>query len=217
MNNRSTSPTFSELSSRAISRTMEKRSWNATKSLERMLSGRSRPVLFPTISPSLPELPVLMPMTFEELASSPDTSTSSDGGLFSQLIGDPRELLHDLLDRPEHYERELLPILLELLARRRGLGDLTQQERALLDRSTAIYAERSQHSPSSTDSGQSLSRFQSPPPEDEDDGDGEEDELPWGRGESGPSIDLSSYDATAPTFDFSLPDEESVEGWWRKP
>ena len=173
--------------SSASSKTTEKRSWNATKSLERMLQGRMRPELLPTSSP----------MTFERILA--DTyldptgtpaSERSQASLYEALIGDPRELLSDYVERPTSYPYELLPILLLLVNQSKTYKELTDPEREILNQATMIYAERSKPSKPSSPEPPARSTLQDP-----DDEGLEDEEVPWVP-QDGAEISLEDFPET---------------------
>jgi hypothetical protein len=170
----------------------------------------------PTISTNFyrnfPErMPTLPPIFAETLADTPGP-VKSPMLLFEALIGDPRNLLHDYMERPEAYEHELLPLLLALIAKNKTVENLNPEERELLNQATAIYA-----APSSTSrpSANEPPRVSPPPKYDEDDFDDEE-EIPWGfAGRANERESIAQDDEEGVPFEEAFPELRSDDGWWR--
>ena len=171
------------------------KSWRATNSLERMLSGRTPLGVSQNTSPSSPEPLTWNPQSLLTL-SPPNTEVRSPTGLFEELLGEPRVLLHDYLERPEAYDYALMPVLTALLSGKKP-SELSQEERELLNLSTVIYAEGPKPSSSFKPSP---TTYPYPRPSANADKDDEE-EIPW--------IEPDAYDVP---FGY-IPDAK--EGWWK--
>lgn len=61
--------------------------------------------------------------------------------LFGTLIGDPRVLFQDVLDRPEDYEEGLAELLIELLDGKTKPEELDPVKRDMLNRSVLDFAQ----------------------------------------------------------------------------
>src|SRR5208283_2122925 len=103
----------------------KKRSWDAMKSLERMLHGYTQPDISLAFSQNFPEMMPRLPPIFGEMQISTPAAATSSMPLFEALIGDPRSLLRDYIERPEDYAHELLPVLLALIHKNKTIADLT--------------------------------------------------------------------------------------------
>ena len=216
----------SQQASPSSSRNTLKASWSPTRSLERMLRGRSLPGISPDILKNLPVLPAVTFPTFEQLTSKTQEPTQPSTDLFSALVRDPRELLQDYIERPEAYRHEVLPIVLELVGRTKNLQDLTEEERILLSSATTTFAERSKPSSTSTATSHASPESKTPDPMelawgDENADDESEQELEYGAPAatdvvldalSEPQVDPTKLEAPK---EISLEDFVLEPGWWK--
>jgi hypothetical protein len=92
---------------------------------------------------SLTPLKPLPPLTFPTLselagAVSQVVPEQKPKRLFDALLGDPKLLMHDLLDHPENYEEGLLELLIALVGGK-SQAECTEDELALLDRAVMDF------------------------------------------------------------------------------
>lgn len=94
------------------------------------------------LTPLSPPAPPRFPTLFE-LAGAVDTVERPEPktDLFGNLIGDPRVLFQDVLDRPEDYEEGLAELLIELLDGRTKPEELDPTRRDMLNRSVLDFAQ----------------------------------------------------------------------------
>jgi hypothetical protein len=92
-----------------------------------------------------PSLALLAPTfpAFTALAATSELPQAEPkrGGLFSELLRDPKVLLQDLLANPEKYEDGVASLVQELVASNRSLNDLSPAETELLDRATLDFSQ----------------------------------------------------------------------------
>jgi len=95
-----------------------------------------------SLKPLSPPKPPRFP-TLYELAGGTDTvePLESRGDLFGSLIGDPRVLFQDVLDRPDDYEEGLAELLIELLDGKTKADELDPTRRDMLNRSVLDFAQ----------------------------------------------------------------------------
>ena len=94
--------------------------------------------LLPLPAPAAPSFP-----TFQQVVESDATPPSPPkrSGLFSALLGDPRVLWHDLLERPKHYEEGVSELIQSLVHGHKKLDGLSPAEQTLLDRATLDFSQ----------------------------------------------------------------------------
>ncbi len=219
MKNSSTFTTLPGLPSSTSSKSMEKRSWSVSTSLERLLQGRSPLGASQTSLPKLPELTVSKFPTFSEIVSaSQDISPTRTPGLFEQLVGNPEVLLQAYLESPSDYDPELVPLVTSMMNGTQ-IQDLPLEDQMKLNRWTVTYAQHTSSSEPSTVSPPVESELEDPTElEMGEDPDRkffashrltsplESDELPW-TGDSGGEISLENFKLPL------LP--EYPDGWWK--
>lgn len=92
------------------------------------------------LAPRFPRFSALVSMSEKQ-----PPAAAKRGGLFLGLLKDPHALLQDLLESPNKYEEGVSTLLQDLVAGRRRLDELTDQEMLLLDRATVDFAQPARH------------------------------------------------------------------------
>jgi hypothetical protein len=104
-------------------------------------------LLMTSLLPLLPPQPPTF-LSFSDVLAQGEVSGTGkkQEGLFTALVGDPKVIMADLLSHPSKYEEGVYDLLLELVAGRRSLQQLNENEQQLLDRAVVDF-NSTEHAP----------------------------------------------------------------------